>query len=165
MNDSAYEQLAAAAARRELTASEKAQLEAWLGLHPETREAWELERRLTLSLQRLADLPVPSNFTAQVLQATQRSIRQRPDSVLTGWLRWVRNRGHGWQLGVAGSALALIVTLQVHQTHQRAELARSLAALPVSGLADVELWRDFEQINALPNGPLPSVDQLAEALK
>lgn len=164
VNDPVYQELLAAAARRDLTAAEQARLDAWFERHPEGRADWELERQLTRSLRRLPAVPVSTNFTAQVLRQVERAAARRPAPAPRG-TGWLRHLGHGWQIAAACAALALVAAIQVRQSHQQAELVRSLAAVPVTGLADVDLWRNFDPINALPDGPLPSVDQLAEALK
>lgn len=157
-------ELLAAAARRELTAAEQARLDAWLNEHPEARADWELEQRLTRSLRRLPAVPISSNFTSQVMRQVERAATRRT-APASRWAGWLRHLGHGWQIAAACAALALVAAIQVRQSHQRAEFVRSLAAVPVAGLADVDTWRNFDSINALPDGPLPSVDQLAEALK
>jgi len=57
--------------RRKLTPAEAAELEAWLAKHPESQADWEAELHLTEGMSRLPDAPVPSNFTARVLQAVE----------------------------------------------------------------------------------------------
>src|ERR1700690_4482069 len=54
--------------RRKLTEAERAGLRA----PPETQADLEFESLLTEGLARLPDAPVPSNFTARVLQAAER---------------------------------------------------------------------------------------------
>ena len=61
--------------RRKLTEAEHAGLRA----QPETQADLELESRLTEALARLPDAPVPSNFTARVLQAVEREEVRGPD--------------------------------------------------------------------------------------
>lgn len=165
VNESEYQEFMVTGTRRELTASEEAQLEAWLAAHPDDRAVWQVEKRLSRCLQRLPDIPLPTNFTARVLHKVDRLAGRRGTRHVPTWLRWLRGLRYGWQLAGALGALALVVALQQHQTRQRAELARSLEVLPAVRLAEVELWRDFETINTLPAGPVPSVDQLAEAFK
>src|SRR5438105_15808113 len=72
MNDSAYHKLREARWRRKLTDAESAELRAWVASHPEAQAEFEAEARLTDALVRLPDVPVPSNFTALVLQAVER---------------------------------------------------------------------------------------------
>jgi len=61
--------------RRELTAAERAELRTWLAAHPEAQADWQTEAALSKFLARLPDAPVPSNFTARVLQAVERETR------------------------------------------------------------------------------------------
>jgi hypothetical protein len=57
--------------RRKLTDAEKAGLRAYFAAHPEARAGWEMESALNAAIIRLPDAPVPSNFTARVLQAVE----------------------------------------------------------------------------------------------
>jgi len=72
MNESDYNQLREESWRRKLTPAEEAELRAWLADHPESRMDWDMDSRLTHLLGRLDNAPVPSNFTARVLQAIER---------------------------------------------------------------------------------------------
>jgi len=154
------------AVRRELAPSEQAEVEAWLAACPEARVEWELDQRLTRCLRRLSDVPLSGDFTERVvLQVKSLSAKPASRRAMPEWVRWWQGWGHGWQWAGAFGVVVVVVAMQYHETRQRAELARSLEALPAISLADVELWRDFESINTLPAGPLPSVDQLAEAFK
>jgi anti-sigma factor RsiW len=166
VNESEYEDLLRIAVRRELTVAEQARLEAWLATRPEARADWLMDQRMNRCLRHLSHVPLSTNFTAQVLQRVERSVRH--DAARRrgpAWVRWLGGLGYGWRLaGVAGT-LVVVVAIQYHQARQRAELARSLEVLPAVSLAEVDLWRDFETINTLPAGPVPSVDQLAEAFK
>src|SRR6516225_12355183 len=54
--------------RRKLTEAERAELQT----KPDNHADLEFESRLTEELDRLPDKPVPSNFTARVLQAIER---------------------------------------------------------------------------------------------
>ncbi len=82
------------------------------------------------------------------------------------WRRWLSHGRPAWQIAVALSALALVAVVQHHyRTQSRLELARTLSELPLEALADPGLWKDFEPIEVLPTGPLPSVDDLTAALK
>src|ERR1051325_11026338 len=78
MNDRQYQKLLETAWRRKLDAQEEAELRAWLQAHPEARADWETEAALTDHLSRLPQAPVPSNFTARVLQAAERAGIEHP---------------------------------------------------------------------------------------
>ncbi|MEY2466714.1 MAG: hypothetical protein QOD03_1235, partial [Verrucomicrobiota bacterium] len=71
MNESDYNQLREKNWRRKLTAVEQTELRAWLAAHPEASADWEAELSLTETIVRLPDAPVPTNFTARVLQAIE----------------------------------------------------------------------------------------------
>jgi anti-sigma factor RsiW len=114
--------------RRTLSASERAALDSWLAQHPEARGPLNEERALTIVLGRLADAPLPSNFTARVLAELERVDRKelsgRPHPLFI-W-RWFS----GWlpRAAVAGLVLGLSM-LGWHQYRAtvRAELATTLA--------------------------------------
>jgi negative regulator of sigma E activity len=110
--------------RRKLTEAEQAGLRAYLAANPDARADWEMESALNAALTRLPDAPVPSNFTARVLQAVERE-EARPH----GWSwRW------NWHTLVPRVAFAAVVitftglALHHHEIYsQRAALARSVA--------------------------------------
>jgi anti-sigma factor RsiW len=110
--------------RRKLTETEQAGLRAYLAANPDARADWEMESALNAALTRLPDAPVPSNFTARVLQAVERE-EARPH----GWSwRW------NWHTLVPRVAFAAVVitftglAFHHHEIYsQRAALARSVA--------------------------------------
>jgi anti-sigma factor RsiW len=153
-------------ARRGLTVEEQGRLEAWLAAHPEERAHWQEETRLTALLLRLPPAPMSSNFTARVRHEIERAARRPTPAGFLRWRVWATVLRFGWPTATAVLALALVLTVQHQQRLQaRFELATSVAALPQVGLAEVELWKDFSQIVALPNTPPPSLDELAAAMK
>jgi len=105
-----------------------------------------------------------SNFTARVLAAADRQEAAgtaRAGAIEALLARWV----HRWQPAAALAAVLLLVGIPLHQSHRRGEVARSVAVLPAAELANVEIWQNFDVINSLPSGPLPSVEELAEAMQ
>ena len=81
-NEPLQNQLRELAWRRKLTGAERAELRA----QPEAQADLELESRLSDALARVPDAPVPSNFTARVLQAVEReSVRPRATSWSWTW--------------------------------------------------------------------------------
>jgi negative regulator of sigma E activity len=110
--------------RRKLTEAEQAGLRAYLAANPDARADWEMESALNAALTRLPDAPVPSNFTARVLQAVERE-EARPH----GWSwRW------NWHTLVPRVAFAAVVitftglAFHHHEIYsQRVALARSVA--------------------------------------
>jgi hypothetical protein len=110
--------------RRKLTETEQAELRAYLAANPDARADWEMESALNAVLTRLPDAPVPSNFTARVLQAVE--------------LEEARPRGWSWRWNwhtlvprVAFAAVVITFTGLAFHDHeiysQRAALARSVA--------------------------------------
>ena len=115
--------------RRKLSAAERAGLRSQPDL--------ELEARLTDALANISDVPVPSNFTARVLDAVDFDEKQA-----------ARARGWNWRLlwpRVAVAAAVLLftgVSVQRYETNShRAALARNVVLLATAQ-------------------PLPSVDAL-----
>jgi hypothetical protein len=110
--------------RRKLTEAEQAELRAHLAANPADRADWEMESALNAAFTRMPDVPVPSNFTARVLQAVERE-EVRPH----GWSwRW------NWHALVPRAAFAAAViafsglVFHHHEIYsQRAALARNVA--------------------------------------
>lgn len=152
-------------ARRPLSPAEQAEFARWLARHPGDRERWDDEVRLTRALATLRPAPVPSNFAARVLTEVRRlDAPARPG--VRPWWRWWLNWRHALPAAAAVAALALALAIQGHHRAQlRLELATGIAALPLEGLAQTQLWRDFDPIHALPQGPLPPGDDLAAAFE
>ena len=161
-NDPIYNRLRERSWRRQLTDAELAELRAWLAAHPEAQADWHAEAGLSAALGRLPDVPVPSNFTARVLQAAQREAAaelRRPELSLLTWLRL------RWLPKVAFAAVVIGVGMltyrQVQATH-RQKLVESVAAVSaVSSLPSPEILRDFDAIQALRAAPVPDEQLLA----
>jgi anti-sigma factor RsiW len=172
MNDSDFNQLLEAAARRNLDVDEEERLRDHLAKHPSSNLRWEEETSLTYLLHQLPDAPLSSNFTAQVLAAVEReepcpSIARR----ITRWIDW-----QGPLVRFAGACLFLgIVGLSYHQyqTRMRTKMAVSLAnvtssvdtAARAAQLQPVELWQDFESIYRLSHTQAQADEELLAALR
>src|SRR5262245_543785 len=74
--------------RRKLTPAEEAELQAWLAKHPEAQADWKAEVGLNEGLRGLPDAPMPSNFTARVLQAVEREEAAAGRPALTWKSTW-----------------------------------------------------------------------------
>lgn len=153
MNETQFQQLLEAARVRALSPAEEAVVRAWLAAHPAERAAWEEERRLDMLLRGLPDLPVSSNFTAQVLAAVQRDTARNQSPRLSpgGWTHWL-----AWPRLATATALVTLTALGVWQLRlqQRAQLAVSVETLSrVAAMPTVEMLADFEAIARL--GKLP----------
>ncbi len=161
-NDPIYSRLREVGWRRRLTAAEEAELRAWLAAHPEAQADWEAEAGLNAALGRMPDAPVPSNFTARVLQAVERETateRRRPKE---DWLTWLRPR---WLPKLAFAAIVVGAGLlsynQVQAVHRK-KLAESVAAVSaVSSLPSPDILKDFDAIRALNPSPAPDEQLLA----
>jgi hypothetical protein len=144
--------------RRPLTADEEVE---WLRLSraAATDADGQLEARLSAALGRLPDAPMPSNFTARVLQEIERNetrSRRRAGFPWPALRRW-------WpRLAVVCAVLTLSVfsvrRIEVVR-HQR--MAESVAALaPAGALPTPEALADFEAIRRLGNEPSADVELL-----
>ncbi|MBA4148268.1 MAG: hypothetical protein H0X66_09140 [Verrucomicrobia bacterium] len=146
--------------RTGLTSAEKARISELLAAQPDLAE----EARLSQLLNTLPDAPVPSNFTARVMQAVQQDDLQR--------FRDRRERpawrvGFGWvsRLAMAGLVLAAgIFSFQKHQSNQRIELAQSVANFSNVGALPSEWLLNFDTIQHLGSAS-PVDDELLAALK
>jgi anti-sigma factor RsiW len=147
--------------RRELTASEEAELRSWLATHPEARAEWETESQLSALMSRLPDVPVSSNFTARVLQAAKKepAIPGEPAPPRPGW--WLR-------VLVPRAAIAAVVVsiglvaYERHQVEQRDRLARGVKVISdVPSISNPELLRNFDAIQRLSRAPAPDEELLA----
>ena len=147
--------------RRDLTDAEKAELRRWLALHPDNQEDWENEAQLSGLLDRLPDVPVPSNFTARVLQAVDREASASAEPTLPhgGW--W-------WRIFVPrAAAIALILgvgllAFQQHQLAQRKKVAQSLMVVAsVEPFSNPAVLEDFDAIRRLTPATAPDKELLA----
>jgi anti-sigma factor RsiW len=121
-NDAFLSRLRESSWRRTLTDAEQAELRVHLAAHPDARADWEMESALNAAFARLPDAPVPSNFTARVLQAVEREAVRPPAG---SW---------NWQVLVPRIAFAAVVValtglaLHHHEIYsQRVALVRSVA--------------------------------------
>ncbi len=160
MNDP-FTKLLEASWQRELTPAEQTKLRAWLAAHPEARPDWETDAALSRALHRLPDVPVPSNFTARVLQAVeleqaaqQRATKTKP---ARSWLAWLPK--------VALATVFVVMSLMGFReaSYQRGQrFARSLKTVTaVATLPGPEVLQDFEAIQQLSPTRPPDTELLA----
>ena len=67
MNEAEFQHLMEESRRRRLTAGEEARLQAHFEPDSAARDLWDEETTLTRLLEELPDVPLATNFTAQVL--------------------------------------------------------------------------------------------------
>jgi anti-sigma factor RsiW len=170
MNDARKDDLIKLSMRRELSPEERSALEAEFAVRPELRAAWEEERALSRALQSLPDVPVSSNFTAQVLLALDAEARpRRRHGVLNrDWLArlWPRVG-----LGALALGLAFVGGQQWYEATRHEKYVRdvSFAAADLASMPNAELLlRDFDAIREL--GQISTVaassdDELLRALQ
>src|SRR5262245_21950872 len=155
MNDPFYHKLLEASWRRKLTPAEEAELQTWLATHPEARADWAAETGLNELLRELPEAPVPTNFTARVLQAAEReqiAAARQP-------ARWQWALRSLW----ARAAMAAMVAVAGVLTYSRviaerevrlAQKAKSVAAVSeVSSLPSPDALLNFEAVRQLNSGP------------
>ena len=161
-NDPIYNHLRELSWRRKLTDAEEAELRAWLKAHPEAQADWEAEAGLNAALGGLPDMPVPSNFTARVLQAVERDAAgelRQGEPKLRFWrrLRWLPKAAFAVVILAAG-----LVSYHQFQAARFAEYAHSVAAVSdVSSLPSPEILQDFDAIRASNPSPTPDEQLLA----
>jgi len=159
MNEFDYKTLLEKRWRHPLTAAEEAGVRAWLARHPESIADWDLERQLSETLEKLPDVPVPSNFTARVLQAIERGEADPRHSPRRPrwWVRILLPR-----MAMAVAALGIVGVYHEHTTAtaKRAELVQGVKVVTaVSSLPSPEILQDFDTIRQMPasTGPDPEL--------
>jgi hypothetical protein len=155
-NEPLQNQLRELAWRRKLTRAERAELRA----QPEAQADLELESRLSDALARVPDAPVPSNFTARVLQSIEREEARGARTQSVSWY---------WRVLVPRVAVAVAVVAfaglayQRHEFDKRAQLARDVALLTkAQPLPSVEALKNFDAIQRMSQAtPHADVELLA----
>ncbi|HEX5220325.1 MAG TPA: DUF3619 family protein [Verrucomicrobiae bacterium] len=145
--DPNYERLREIGWRRPLTEAEQAELQEWLAAHPECQSDAEAEAALNQALAKLPDAPMPSNFTARVLQAVGQETQatERATRAVAGawWRRFIpRLAVTTLIVGIAGFAY------WHHQVEKQEELvraAKNLATVDPAALEDFEVIRHLSQ--------------------
>ena len=161
MNESDFIQLQEASWRRRLKPEEEQQLRVWLLEHPESARGWREDEALSAVLGSLPDAPVPSNFTALVLQQVDRAAAQENHSGLTaGWWRRLRQ---GWLPRVAGVAALLLLLgagWRQYQIFRQQQMAHGLVqfSFAAAAMPEPQVFGDFDAIRRLNPAP-PATDE------
>jgi hypothetical protein len=167
MNEAEFQRLREQSWRRKLTAEEESRLAARVFANADAQADWEAESALTHALSQLPDVPMASNFTAQVLHAIDRdSAAERYDGkprvALPEWLRRCLPR-------VAWATLPAACVLVAYAAHQyrqirRAELVESVVRVStVASVVKPEVFKDFDAIALL--SQLPADDSELMGIK
>ena len=136
-------------------------MRAWLAAHPEAQAEWAADTALGMLLDRLPDAPMPSNFTARIMQAVEQEQAARKRTRETPSPRWWRGLLPRAAVTIAVVGLALF-TYQRHESARRAELARSLTAVAeVQSLPSPQALADYEAIRRLSPAPVADEELLA----
>ena len=156
-NDPVNQRLRELAWRRKLTEAELAQ---WRAAQPEAAADAEAEAALSDALAALPNAPIPSNFTARVLQELERE-GQRPAARRRDWL-WI------WRVLVPRAVLASVVVggslfaYHQHQVAERLALGNSIATVTgVGSLPSPQILEDFDVIRRLDTTPPADRDLVA----
>ena len=158
-NGNEINDLLARASRGELSAPEMRDFEHQLEADPALREAWLLEQNFQRALNRLPNVPVPTNFKSLVLQSVrseQPAAQHRPSA-------WLRLRFPRLAAGLAVIGLAGFLTLHQYRKGQHEEMARSVGSFTqvASALSPEQkpglAFQDFEAIQRY---SLPSKSEL-----
>jgi len=149
MNEFDYKLLLEESWRRRLTPAEEASVRAWLAQHPESKADWELESQVSDALAKLPNVPVPSNFTARVLQAVEREAAApgKSQNRMPWFLRVLLPRA-----AVAAVIFGVgALTYREHTSTKRAELVQGVKVVSgVSSLPSPEILQDFDTIRQMP---------------
>jgi len=145
--------------RRKLTDAEQAELRT----QPAVQADLELESRLSEALARVPDAPVPSNFTARVLQAIEREEARGAGMQSWSWY---------WRVLVPRVAVAVAVVgfvglaYQHHEFDKRVQLARDVALLAqAQPLPSVEALKNFDAIRRMSQTTPRADDELLALLQ
>ena len=155
-HDPVYERLRELNWRRPLTDAEQVELRAYLAGHPEVKADWDAELELSALVNQLPNAPVPSNFTARVLQAVERKTRAETPTRIPRAVGW-------WRVFVPRIAVVMAVAGLGWFGYHRQQLAkREFVHTLAESLRSPETLQDFEVIRRL--SPAPEADEELLAL-
>lgn len=153
--------------RRELSPDEQRRLNAWLVRHPDAAPAWVESARLARATRQLPDIPVPSNFTARVLDEIRRDAAKAErarDSrrVVSPW----------WQprFWIPAMTTAVVVAVAMggwewRTQTQQAEFKRDVTQLRTLASVPQEVLEDFDAIQGFSQSSPPVDFELLAALE
>jgi len=150
--DPVYQRLCETGWRRALTKAEQAELRAWLDAHPDARADVAADVVLSRALEKLPDAPVPSNFTARVLQALEAEAVLTERAAARISVPW----WHGLIPRFAVTAVVIgagVLIYEHRETVKQAELATAAKSLATvvgaTPLSDPTVMEDFDVIRRM----------------
>ncbi len=156
MNQPEHEQWRERFWRQRLTQEQLAELRA---ANPDAAEA-ELEAALSDALARLPDAPVPSNFTARVLQGIEReTMTAAPRPRDWSWILRVLLPRTAVAAAVVGIGLLAFRQHEVQQANRMADSLRAVAAVQIVPSPDA--LENFDVIEKLDSNPAADRELIA----
>lgn len=168
MNEDPLPQLHDVLLRRELTPAEERAVATWLARRPEAAAEWNETVRLARAIRGLPQAPVPSNFTARVLDEVRRDLARterdrNPNPRRRVGPAWFSLRR--WIPAATAVTVAMVAGWEWHQRNRLTEFTRDVAPLRVIAAVPQEVLQDFEAIQRFGQSS-PSVDfELLAALE
>jgi hypothetical protein len=137
-------------------------LRAWLAAHPEATADLQAEASLTEAMRRLPDVPLPSNFSARVLQAARAGEIKNPRLDLFPLPFWKR---FPWATGLASAALVVFAGLVSYQRIEAISRAKILASVllvsEVPSRPSPEVLENLDTIRRLTPSVAPDEELIA----
>lgn len=170
MNESIYRDLVEASWRRRLSPDEEARLQAFFTIHPEKQAEWEEEAALNESLRELKEVPLASNFTAQVMLALDREATRAVAEPVSPWDHWsavLRRYVPRFATAALVVGFSYLGLVQYHAYTQK-QVARGMVATigeVASVLPSPEVLQDFDSINQLRDASKASDQDLLAILE
>jgi hypothetical protein len=161
-DDSAYIRLRELSWRRPLTESEQVELRALLAARPDVIAEWESEAELNALWASLPNAPMPSNFTARVLQSIQReAVAEAREHTRLGrwWTRMFVPRAAVAAAVVACGLFGYYLHIRAQREAQVATI-RELVAISAQ-LPGPQALEDFDAIRSLKRSPGADEELLA----
>lgn len=167
MNEAEYRRLTEKQREGALSAEESKRLAAFLADHPQRPLEWESDAALDHALGRLPVIPVPSNFTSQVLQRLDRELQTE---TLSGAQTWWRKL---YQSPVLKSVFAGLAILAIgafgwkgYHAYQRSVMVEKVVTLSEKvPVMDLEAFQNFQAIQTLDQVPAKPDTELLLALQ
>lgn len=152
MNESEFNRLREESWRRKLSSAEEADLRSWLAEHPESQAEWDADFSLTKAIEQLPNIPVPSNFTARVLQEIEREAAVQSHGRAPKW-HWLRSLLPRAAIATVVLSVGLLAVHE-HRVVRREQLAQSVATVSeVASLPSPEVLQDFDAIQQMSQRP------------